>query len=77
MPFSIRPHRRIPVSCPVTYHAGLSEGHGTIWNISLTGWRLSGDLPLRMGQSFPMTVMLPNQEKRLRRSGNCSMEAWT
>jgi hypothetical protein len=46
MPFTIRPHRRLPLCCSVTYCAGLSEGSGTIWNISLTGWRLSGDLPL-------------------------------
>ena len=26
MPFSIRPFRRFPVCCPVTYHAGLFEG---------------------------------------------------
>ena len=63
MPFSIRPHRRFPVNCRVTYHAGLHEGSGTIWNVSLTGWRLSGDLPLRIEQSFPMTVLLPNQER--------------
>jgi hypothetical protein len=62
MPFSIRPHRRFPVCCPVTYHAGLSEGHGTIWNVSLTGWRFSGNLPLRIGQSFPMTVTLPDRQ---------------
>ena len=61
MSFLIRPSRRFPVCCPVTYHAGLSEGHGMIWNISVNGWRLSGDLPLRVGQSFPMTVTLPNQ----------------
>jgi hypothetical protein len=49
MPFSIRPHRRFPV----TYHAGLSvrvhedsEGQGTIWNVWLNGWCLSGDLPV-------------------------------
>ncbi|HSL03666.1 MAG TPA: PilZ domain-containing protein [Nitrospiraceae bacterium] len=41
---------------------GLNEGHGTVWNVSLNGWRLSGDLPLRIGQSFPMTVTLPNHE---------------
>src|ERR1051325_2745477 len=56
MSFSIRPYRRFPLCCPVTYHAGLHEGHGTVWNLSLTGWRLSGDLPLRIGQSFPMRV---------------------
>jgi len=25
MPFTIRSFRRVPVCCPVTYHAGLSE----------------------------------------------------
>ena len=61
MPFSIRPYRRVPVYCPVTYHAGLSQGHGTVWNLSRIGWRFSGDLPLRVGQSFPMTVTLPDR----------------
>ena len=62
MPFSIRPFRRFSICCPVTYHAGLCEGHGIIWNLSVNGWRLSGDVPLRVGQSFPMTVTLPNQQ---------------
>jgi len=53
------------LSCllPVSYHAGLSEGHGTIWNVSVNGWRLSGTVPLLIGQSFPMTVLLSNQER--------------
>ena len=61
MPFSIRPFRRFPVCCPVTYHAGLSEGRGTVWTLSVNGWRLSGDVPLRVGQTCPLTVHLPNQ----------------
>ncbi|MGH7184219.1 MAG: PilZ domain-containing protein [Nitrospiraceae bacterium] len=60
MPFSIRPLRRFPICCPVTYHAGLSEGSGIIWNLSLKGWRLSGDVPLRVGRTCPMTVHLPD-----------------
>ena len=63
MPFTIRPYRRFPVCCPVTYHAGLSEGQGTVWNVSLNGWRLSGDLPLRIGQTIPLTVALSNQQR--------------
>ena len=59
MPFTIRPHRRFPVSCPVTYHTGLFEGHGTVWNLSLTGWRFSGNLPLRIGEVCSLTVILP------------------
>ena len=37
---------------------GLFEGHGTVWNLSLTGWRLSGDLPLRIGEVCSLTVNL-------------------
>ena len=62
MPFSVRPHRRFPVCCPVTCHAGLFEGHGIVWNLSVNGWRLSGDVPLRVGQTCPLTVNLPNQQ---------------
>ena len=61
MPFSMRPYRRFPICCPVTYHAGLCEGHGMVWNLSVNGWRLSGDVPLRVGQACPLTVNLPNQ----------------
>ena len=62
MPFSIRPYRRFPVHCPVSYNAGPSQGQGTVWNISVNGWKLSGDVPLRVGQMCPLTVTLPNQE---------------
>ena len=50
MSFSIRPDRRFPICCPVTYHAGVREGHGLAWNLSVSGWRFSGDVPLRVGQ---------------------------
>jgi hypothetical protein len=58
MPFTIRPYRRFPVYGPVTYQTGLFEGHGTVWNVSLTGWRFSGNLPLRIGQVCSLTVNL-------------------
>ena len=61
MPFSIRPSRRFPVCCPVTYHHTDFEGHGTLWNISLTGWRFSGTLPLRIGEVCSLTVYLPSE----------------
>ena len=49
MPFSIRPFRRFPVQCSVTYNAGPFQGQGTVWNLSCAGWRLSGDLPTNNG----------------------------
>jgi len=62
MLFSTRPIRRFSVCCPVTYHAGLFEGQGTVWNLSLTGWRFSGDLPLRIGEVCSLTVNLPTHQ---------------
>ena len=62
MPFSIRPFRRSPVQCAVTYHAGLFQGQGPVWNFSLSGWKISGDVPLQVGQTCSLTVNLPNEE---------------
>ena len=45
MSFILRPYRRFPICCPVTYHADCLKGHGTIWNVSLNGWR--GSVPER------------------------------
>ena len=63
MHFSIRPFRRFPVQCAVTYNAGPFQGRGTIWNLSCTGWRLSGDLPMRPGEILSFTVTLPNEQR--------------
>jgi hypothetical protein len=61
MAYSIRPYRRSPVQCADTYHTGLYQGHGTVWSFPLNGWRLSGDVPLRVGQTCSLTVNLQNQ----------------
>jgi len=62
MPFTLRLYQRFPVHCSVTYHAGLFQGQGTVWDFSLIGWKLSGDVPLRVGQTCSLTVNLPNEE---------------
>ena len=62
MPFSLRPFSRFPI-CTVSYNAGPFQGQGTIWNFSCTGWRLSGDLPMRPGQTLSLTVTLPNEQR--------------
>jgi hypothetical protein len=62
MSLAIRSDNRVPVCCPVTYQTGDFEGHGTVWNCSMTGWRFSGTLPLREGEIFSLTVTLPSQE---------------
>lgn len=32
-----------------------------MWNVSLTGWRFSGNLPLRIGEVCSLTVNLPSE----------------
>jgi len=46
----------------VVYHSGNFEGHGTVWNLSRTGCRFSGNLPLREGEIFSLTVTLPSEQ---------------
>ena len=62
MPFLLRLYQRFPVYCSVTYQAGLFQGQGTVWNFSLSGWKLSGDVPLQVGQTCSLTVNLPIEE---------------
>ena len=49
------------MQCSVTYYAGSFVGHGMVWNLSLNGWKLSGDVPLRVGETCSLTVNLPNK----------------
>ena len=63
MPFMVRLYQSFPVYCSVTYHAGLFQGQGTVWNFSLSGWKLSGDVPLQVGQTCALTVNLPIDER--------------
>lgn len=63
MPFSIRLFRRFPVQCVASYSSGPFRGNGTVWNLSPSGWRLSGDLPMRPGESLSLTVALPNKQR--------------
>jgi hypothetical protein len=63
MPFTIRPYCRFPVQCAVTYNAGPFQGVGTVWNLSISGWRLSGDVPMRSGETLSLTVTLPNEQR--------------
>jgi hypothetical protein len=62
MPFTLRLYQRFLVHCSVTYNAGLFQGQGTVWNFSLSGWKLSGDVPLQVGQTCSLTVNLPIEE---------------
>ena len=63
MPFKIRPCRRFSVCWPVTYIVGRFQGHGTVSNASRSGWQVSGNLPLRIGEVCSLTVSLPTHQR--------------
>lgn len=63
MPFVLRPFRRFSVQYAVTYNAGPFHGQGTVWNLSCSDWRLSGDLPMRPEETLSLTVTLPNDKR--------------
>jgi hypothetical protein len=62
MAFTIRQFRRLPVCCSVIYQRGHDAGYGTVWNLSMSGWRFSGDLPLQIGEVCSLTVNLSTQQ---------------
>ena len=63
MVFSIHPYCRVSVHFSATYNAGPFQGQGLVWNLSCTGWRLSGDLPMRPDDALSLTVTLPNEQR--------------
>ena len=63
MPFKIRPYRRFLVSCPVRYLVGRFQGHGTVWDVSRSGWQFSGNLPVRIGDVCSLTANLPTHRR--------------
>ena len=62
MTFTLLLYQRFPVHGSVTYNTGPFQGQGTVGNLSLMGWKLSGDVPLQAGQTCSLTVNLPNEE---------------
>ena len=62
MPFVIRPYRRFPVVCSVTYEHWFQEGEGFVWNLSATGWRMSGNLLLQPKDICSVNLTLPTKK---------------
>lgn len=63
--FSIRSFRRFPVHCRAYYSHDEGHGSGTIWNLSLNGWRVDGTLPVKPGMVLSLWVLPPNDAPTL------------
>lgn len=62
MSFAQRHHYRFPVFGPVKYESGNREGYGSVTNVSSIGWRLSGSLPVVVGDVCSLKVRLPTKQ---------------
>lgn len=64
--FDQRHHNRVPIFTPVSYEvldrAGFRKGYGTVTNLSSHGWKISGDVPLHVGEVCSMEVRLPSKK---------------
>jgi hypothetical protein len=61
--FRVREYRRFPVHCQLYYSNDELQGAGTVWNVSVRGWRVDGTCSVRAGMVFSLFVMLPDFHK--------------
>jgi len=73
--FQVRTYHRLPVSCTVYYSNGEVHGTGNVWNLSLDGYRIDGNVSVRQGMRFELLVMLPG--KRAAIIVQAAEVAWT
>ena len=61
--FHVREYRRFPVHCSMYFSSDQVYGTGTIWNLSLGGWRVDSDVDVERGMSLTLFVMLPDRQQ--------------
>jgi hypothetical protein len=63
--FHVREYRRFPVNCLLYFSSDELNGTGTVWNLSLGGWRVDSDVKVPMGTVLTLFVMLPDIKQAL------------
>lgn len=58
MSFTLRHHSRFPSFSPVRYEVRIRDGYGTVTNLSPRGWRIHGNVPMKLGDVCSMKVRL-------------------
>lgn len=59
----MRTCRRVSIQCPIYYSNGQLVGAGTAWNLSVTGWRVTGNYPLELGATVSLLAVLPDSSE--------------
>jgi hypothetical protein len=63
--FHVREYRRFPVNCLLYFSSDQLYGTGTVWNLSLGGWRVDSDVEVATGTTLTLFVMLPDSKQAL------------
>lgn len=63
--FYLREYRRFPVHCAFYYSNDEVQGAGTVWNLSVSGWRVDGTCEVQPGMVFSLLVMLPDDYRTI------------
>jgi hypothetical protein len=56
--YVVRAGQRISIHCPFLYHGENFHGKGHLWDLSVSGWRATGDYPVTPGMSMPVYLEL-------------------
>ncbi len=60
-PYTVRKEERFRESVPVQYHGEKITGEGFVYNLSLSGGRIVGNVPVSEGQSLVLRFSLPGE----------------
>ena len=55
--FYVREYRRFPVNCLLYFSNDQVHGTGTVWNLSLGGWRIDSDVEVATGNMLTLFVI--------------------
>ena len=57
--YAVRAGQRISTRHPFVYHGPGFHGKGHLWDLSVSGWRATGDHPVTQGMVMPVYIELP------------------
>lgn len=56
---TVRQSQRVLVRCAVRYFSEGILGEGTVWDLSHSGWRVSGNHPVKEGDYLTLYIAIP------------------
>ena len=60
--YAVRVGQRISTRHPFLYHGVGFHGKGHLWDLSISGWRATGDRLVTPGMAMPVDIELPSDE---------------